>query len=150
MADVTYRVRAHKSCGEFVRVYARDHSLVVDEPTEKGGTDAGMSPVELMLSSVASCMTLTLSIYAEAMGIKVEELEINVEGDLNSAGMKGSARTRPGFQRIRMDITAKTDTTPEMFQQAVDLAVLRCPVEDSIKNSVEFEEPTLTIKQIEN
>lgn len=148
MADVTYRVTAKKSCGEFVRVYARDHSIVIDEPTDKGGTDAGMNPVELMLCSIASCMTLTLSIYAEAMGVKAEDIEVGVEGDLNSAGMKGSARVRPGFNKIRLAISAKTNVKPEVFQQVVDLAVLRCPVEDSVKNGVKFEEPTVNIIEI--
>lgn len=88
MAQVTYTVRAQKNCGEFVRVFARDHSIVIDEPVDKGGTDAGMNPVELLLGSVAACMTLTLSIYAEAMGVKADDIAITVEGDLDSAGMK--------------------------------------------------------------
>ena len=148
MAETTYRVRAQKGDAEFVRVFARNHSIVIDEPTTQGGTDAGMNPVELLLSSVAACMTLTLSIYAEAMGIKVRGLDVQVEGNLNSAGMKGSARVRPGFSKIRLAISAKTDAPLEMFQQVVDLAVLRCPVEDSVKNGVEFDEPTVTIEKV--
>ena len=149
MAETTYKVSARKSCGEFVRVFARDHSIIIDEPVEKGGTDAGMNPVELMLCSVASCMALTLSIYAEAMGVKAEDIRIDAEGDLDSAGMKGSSRVRPGFNRIRLSISAKTNVAPEVFQQVVDLAVLRCPVEDSIKNSVVFEEPEVSIETIQ-
>lgn len=44
-----------------------------------------------MLGSIAACLTLTISIYAEAMGVNVEDIQVDVEGDLNSAGMKGSA-----------------------------------------------------------
>lgn len=145
MANTTYRVLAKKGAAEFVKISARDHSIIVDEPLEKGGTDAGMNPVELMLSSLAGCMTLTLSIYSEAMGVAVKGIEVAVEGDLDSAGMKGSARVRPGFSKIRLDIKAETDAAPEVFQQVVDLAVLRCPVEDSIGKGVEIEEPALTV-----
>ncbi len=148
MAEKTYRVTAKKSCAEFVKVTARDHSIIVDEPVSQGGTDAGMNPVELLLSSIAACMTLTLSIYSEAMGVKAENIEITAEGDLDSAGMKGSARVRPGYKRIRLSISADTNVAPEVFQQVVDLAVLRCPVEDSVSKGVEFEEPTVTIRQI--
>jgi uncharacterized OsmC-like protein len=148
MAEATYRVKATKGLEEFVRVDVRDHSIIIDEPVEKGGTDKGMSPVELLLSSIAACMTITLSVYSEAMGVAVRGIEIRVEGDLNTAGMKGSARVRPGFQRIRMDIAVDTDEDPEVFQQVVDLALLRCPVEDSVKKGVEFEEPRVRIRKI--
>lgn len=146
MPEVTYHVKAAKTRGEFVKIYARDHRVIVDEPIEKGGTDAGMNPVELLLGSIASCMTITLSIYAEAMGVKAEDITVNVEGDLDSAGQKGSARVRPGFLRIRMDISAKTNVSEETFQQVVDLACLRCPVEDSVSKGVEFGEPTLHVE----
>lgn len=149
MAEKTYRATAKKSCGEFVKVTARDHSIIVDEPVNQGGTDAGMNPVELLLGSIAACMTLTLSIYSEAMGVKAEDIEVTAEGDLDSAGMKGSSRVRPGYKRIRLSISARTDVAPEVFQQVVDLAVLRCPVEDSVSSGVEFEEPVVTIAQIE-
>lgn len=145
MANTTYRVQARKNAAEFVKITARDHSVIVDEPIAKGGTDAGMAPVELMLGALAGCMTLTLSIYAEAMGVPAKGLEITVEGDLDSAGMKGSSRVRPGFNSIRLNIKAETDADPEVFQQVVDLAVLRCPVEDSIGKGVSIEEPTLTV-----
>jgi uncharacterized OsmC-like protein len=141
MPETTYQVRAKKSCGEFVKVCARDHCIIIDEPTDRGGTDAGMNPV-------ASCMVLTLSIYSEAMGVKAQDIEVRVEGDLNSAGMKGSARVRPGFNKIRLFISAKTDVKPEVFQQVVDLAALRCPVEDSISKGVSFAEPSVTIEPL--
>jgi uncharacterized OsmC-like protein len=149
MPETTYQVRAKKSCGEFVKVCARDHSIIIDEPTDRGGTDAGMSPVELLLASIASCMVLTLSIYSEAMGVKAQDIEVRAEGDLNSAGMKGSARVRPGFSKIRLFISARTDAKAETFQQVVDLAALRCPAEDSVSNGVAFEEPVLTLAPLD-
>ncbi|HEX5645577.1 MAG TPA: hypothetical protein VFX56_01290, partial [Nitrospira sp.] len=32
------------------------HRVVTDQPAEDGGQDAGMSPVELFVGSVASCV----------------------------------------------------------------------------------------------
>ena len=32
------------------------HRIVTDQPVEDGGTDAGMSPVELFVGSLASCV----------------------------------------------------------------------------------------------
>ena len=150
MAATVYKVKAKKGAEEFVKVYARNHTIVIDEPVEKGGTDVGMNPTELLLASIASCLTLTLSIYAEAMGVKADNIEIDVEGDLDSAGMKGSPRVRPGYQNIRTKISVETNVPEDVFQQVVDLALLRCPVEDSVKKGVAFEEPEVLIKKIEN
>ncbi len=141
----TYKVTAKKGAEPFVKVTAGQHSIIIDEPKDHGGTDCGMNPVQLLLSSVASCMTLTISIYAEAMGVEVSDLQVNVEGDMDSAGMKGSARVRPGFNKIRVFVDAKTNVPEETFQQVVDLAVLRCPVEDSVSKGVEFDDPVLTV-----
>jgi len=81
-------------------------------------------------------------------GLKLKNIEVTVEGDIDSAGMKGSARVRPGYKKIRVTILAETVVAPEMFQQVVDLAMIRCPVEDSVKNAVEFDEPKIVIHQV--
>lgn len=148
MAEKTYVVKAKKGSEEFVTVTARNHNIIIDEPVEQGGTDTGMNPVEMLLGSISACLTLTINIYAEAMGVKVKNTEVTVEGDIDSAGMKGSARVRPGYRKIRVTVEAETVVAPEMFQQVVDLAMIRCPVEDSVKNAVEFEEPKLIVHQV--
>lgn len=81
-----YHVTAVNGNTATVNVRARNHSIVIDEPVEQGGTDMDMNPVELLLSSVASCLTLTISIYAEVMGTKAENIEVQVDGVLDSAG----------------------------------------------------------------
>lgn len=45
-----YHVTAVKGNTATVNVRARNHSIVIDEPVEQGGTDMGMNPVELLLS----------------------------------------------------------------------------------------------------
>jgi putative redox protein len=42
--------------GDRHRVLVRGHELVVDQPVEAGGTDAGPTPVELFVGSLASCV----------------------------------------------------------------------------------------------
>jgi putative redox protein len=43
------------------RVRVREHELVVDQPTEAGGDDAGPTPTELFVAGLASCVAF----YAE-------------------------------------------------------------------------------------
>lgn len=59
-----------------------------------------MNPVELLLSSVASCLTLTISIYAETMGTKAENIEVQVDGVLDSAGMTLEEAVAAGIEAV--------------------------------------------------
>jgi len=42
--------------GDRYAVQVRGHELIVDQPTDTGGTDIGPTPVELFAASLASCV----------------------------------------------------------------------------------------------
>jgi putative redox protein len=42
--------------GAQLEIGLRGHRLLVDQPEEEGGTDQGMTPVELLLASLGSCI----------------------------------------------------------------------------------------------
>ena len=138
MYEKTYKVSGKKVGDLGVEVTARGHKVKIDEPIEGGGEDTGMNPVEMLLGSIAACQTISTSIYAESMGIKIDEMSIEVEGDMDSAGFMGYAKFRPGYTHIRSHIKIKSDADPAMVQQLIDLVEIRCPVEDSVKNGVEI------------
>ena len=138
MYEKTYKVSGKKVGDLGVEVTARGHKIKVDEPIEGGGGDTGMNPVEMLLGSIAACQTIATSLYAESMGINIDEMSIEVEGGMNSAGFMGYAKFRPGYTNIRSHIKIKSDADPAMVQQLIDLVEIRCPVEDSVKNGVEI------------
>src|SRR3712207_2709757 len=59
-------------------VRVRDHQLTVDEPTDRGGTDAGPDPQELLAASLASCTAITVQMYAQRKGWEINGIEIEV------------------------------------------------------------------------
>ena len=138
MYEKTYKVSGKKVGDLGVEITARGHKVKIDEPIEGGGEDTGMNPVEMLLGSIAACQTISTSIYAESMGIKIDEMSIEVEGDMDSAGFMGYAKFRPGYTNIRSHIKIKSDADPAMVQQLIDLVEIRCPVVDSVKNGVEI------------
>jgi len=55
------------------------HSLVVDEPAERGGTDTGPRPTQLLAASLAGCTAITIEMYAERKGWEVGAIEVDVD-----------------------------------------------------------------------
>lgn len=68
-----------------VEGYAHDveldgsHDLRVDEPADKGGSDTGPRPTELLGASLAGCIAITVEMYAERKGWDVGAVEVDVE-----------------------------------------------------------------------
>ena len=61
-----------------VILHTEGHTVVSDEPLEEGGSDEGMNPYELLSGSLASCTAITIQMYLERKGWKVEELVVDV------------------------------------------------------------------------
>jgi putative redox protein len=55
------------------------HTIVIDQPVEDGGQDAGMSPVELFVGSVASCVAYFVGRYCGRHTIACEGFTIDAE-----------------------------------------------------------------------
>ena len=55
------------------------HELRVDEPTASGGTDTGPSPTRLLGASLASCVAITIEMYAGRKGWDMGAVEVAVE-----------------------------------------------------------------------
>ncbi|MCW2987847.1 MAG: OsmC family protein [Solirubrobacterales bacterium] len=55
------------------------HTLVVDEPADRGGTDTGPRPTQLLAASLAGCTAITVEMYAERKGWDVGAVEVDVD-----------------------------------------------------------------------
>jgi putative redox protein len=60
------------------RVHARGHELDCDQPPENGGSDAGMTPPELLLASLGTCVMYYAVEYLRVRRIPVDRLTVTV------------------------------------------------------------------------
>lgn len=146
MYEKTYKAVSRKNGDLATEVQARQHLIQIDEPLEQGGQDTGMNPIELLLSSVAACETLTIALYAQQLGIELEDLQVEVEGDLDSAGMMGIGGFRSGLTQIRTNVKIKSNAKKSDLDMLITVMEARCPARDSVGNGVEFAKPILTIE----
>jgi hypothetical protein len=77
-------------------------------------------------------MTTTMVYHAAVRGIKLDELESKVEGDIDLKGFfEISDKVRPGYQEIRVNFKVMTDI--ENVDRLKDLTKLS-PVYDVVSN----------------
>lgn len=111
-----------------------------DEPPVLLGTDQGANPVEYALAALNGCLTTSLIYHAAAQGVKIDEVESTLSGDLDLQGFLGmSEKVRNGYEKIRVNFRVKSDAPREKIRELVDLAQKRSPVFDIVSNPTTVE-----------
>jgi len=58
------------------------HSLITDATIEVGGDGKGVSPKKLMLTALAGCTGIDMSLILKKMRVTVDDIKVSVEGEL--------------------------------------------------------------------
>ncbi|HXS13281.1 MAG TPA: OsmC family protein [Acidobacteriaceae bacterium] len=117
--------------------HATPFVIHADEPIVLLGNDQAPNPVEYLLAALASCVTSSLVYHAAARGIKIEEVESQVEGDIDVRGFLGlDPGVRNGFQNIRLSLAINADVTDEQLKELAGLGTGFSPVFDSVTKGV--------------
>ncbi len=114
---------------------SKPFEFVKDEPPILLGEDHGANPVEYALSALAGCLTTSLVYHAAAKGIKIDQVESTLEGNLDLRGFLGmDENIRNGYEGIQVNFKIKSDASKEQLEELVQLAKKRSPVCDIISN----------------
>jgi uncharacterized OsmC-like protein len=62
-------------------VAARGHRVICDQPVDNGGSDAGMSPPEFLLASLATCAAYYAAQYLKARKLPTQDLRVRVSAE---------------------------------------------------------------------
>ncbi|MDX9955644.1 MAG: OsmC family protein, partial [Anaerolineae bacterium] len=118
MAITTFKAVSRKLPeGLAVENKVRGFTVIIDEPESLGGTNTGMTPVEAMLMALGSCQCIVAAAFAKAKKINLEEVWVELEGDLDSNGfLRGAEGVRNGFQEVRLKLHLKSDASQEQLE----------------------------------
>jgi uncharacterized OsmC-like protein len=129
-AQLTYRVT-----GRGVGAVAGKHTFHVDEPDALAGDDVAASPVEFALGALISCQVVVYRLYAQALGIQVDDIDVKAEGDLDARRLFGIDKSvRPGFTDVRLAVTITGPETDARYQELREVVDAHCPVFDLFAN----------------
>lgn len=124
---------------------ARGHAVSADEPRSFGGSDSAQSPVELLLTSLATCQAISYRLWAAELGIALERVGVEVAGDLDLRGLLGIGEgVNAGYDGIAIAVTLEGPETPERYRELADSVDAHCPVYDVLARPIPLQR-TLTL-----
>lgn len=116
-------------------VSVRDCNLVIDEPAERGGTNAGASPTETMLGALAGCTNVITHKIAASMGVEIAAMKVDVDAQFDRRGVTLAEDIAVPFPRIKLTI-ALTTAADESQVAAIRRDLERfCPVSKVLRES---------------
>lgn len=114
----------------------RGHQVVIDQPANAAGTDAGPTPLELVLVSLAGCIGTIGRIIAMQKRIALRGMTIKVEGELDTDGLLGKPiEGRIGFEGMAITVDLDADMTDEEKEAFIHEVDRRCPVSENLLNA---------------
>ncbi len=95
---------------------SRGHSITIDQPRENWGSDAGMTPPELMAASLASCVGFYVVRYCQQAGIDTTGLRVECDWKVG-----GEPKCIESF-----DVIVTLPGLPENRRKAIERVANRC------------------------
>jgi uncharacterized OsmC-like protein len=116
---------------------SRDKNFVVeaDHPKIFAAEDNAPTPVELVLSGLASCLTAGVAAVAQRRGIQLHFVKASLEADMDIQGILGiDNEVRNGFGAIRVHFEIGADASEDDIKAVVAQSQKRSAVFDIITN----------------
>jgi uncharacterized OsmC-like protein len=136
-ADTTWSASVSWDGGFRTTTAIRDFAPIpTDEPEGLGGTDTAPNPVEQLLGALGSCLAIGYAANASAAGIRIDNLRIDVEGDLN---LKSFLRLEPGHagsDTLRASVHIESDASDDAIAALHDTVVATSPVGHTLAGAI--------------
>ena len=149
MSKVTFSVKSEWNGGFSVTSSAKgfrmgsqnierntEYKMQYDYPNQFSGQGRGPTVCEACMGALGACLTQTIVGHATSRGIKIDSIDINVEGDLDMRGWTGiSNDVRPGAQQLRVKMNIKSDAaSKEQINELYEIGKRFSPAFDTITN----------------
>ena len=109
-----------------VRLSAGAHALASDEPRDAGGADAGPDPFALLLCSLASCVLITMRMYATRKQWPLDGVD---------ATLTPTRKAAQPLEAVHIELTLRGALSDEQRTRLLDIAG-RCPVHRTLEPAV--------------
>jgi uncharacterized OsmC-like protein len=107
-----------------------------DEPAGLGGGDTAPNPVEQLLGALGNCLAVGYAANATVAGITLEDVRIDVRGDVDLHVFLGLAEGHAGFDSIAASVTIDSPASREELEQLHAKVLASSPVGHTLGRAV--------------
>jgi len=125
---VTLRARGTGISHSRSDIAVRDLTFAIDEPTERGGTNAGPAPTDTALSALIGCTNVIGHKCAEKLGIDVGAISVEITCDFDRRGVTLAEEIDVPFVAIRQDVTCSGSARDADLQRLGAEVAKYCPL----------------------
>ena len=125
--------------GMLDQIIPRRFTLRGDHPPELLGKNTGATAVETLLAALGSCIAGTYAAQATARGIKIDDLEVTLDGEIDLQGFLQLAPVRAGLSDAKVKIRVKSDANESELREIGQIIHKASPVTDSVSNPVKID-----------
>jgi uncharacterized OsmC-like protein/alpha/beta superfamily hydrolase len=119
------------------------HSLIADEPKSVGGDNFGPSPYGYLLSALGSCTAMTMRMYADRKGWKINEINVHLShGKDYAKDCEACESSSNKIDIIERVIEIDAELTDEQKEKLMEIAD-KCPVHRTLHNTVQVKTAAL-------
>lgn len=118
-------------------VTTRGFLLQADEPSSVGGGETGPTPYDYLGAALASCTSMTLRMFADRVGIPLDEVVTSVSFDrVHAKDCEDCEHTDGRIERFRRTLELQGDLD-EQARGRLAMIADRCPVSKTLTGQVE-------------
>jgi len=107
-----------------------------DEPPTLGGTDTAPNPVEQLLGALGNCLVVGYAANASASGIAINDLRIDLSGDLDLHTFLGLRPGHAGYDGVTVEVHLDADASREQLEELHRKVTETSPVGHTFINTV--------------
>lgn len=129
-----------------VETGSREFVSRFDEPEMLCGTNTAANPVEVVLQAYGACLTIGYVMNAAVRGIKIQDLRIDLEGEIDLPGFLGLEPPEtlkmdklPGYKSVTAKVKIKADADERTLRELHNHVVSTSPVGLTLSRPVKVE-----------
>jgi uncharacterized OsmC-like protein len=116
-------------------VAVRDVRVTIDEPVERGGTNAGLSPTETLMASLIGCTNVIAHKVARRNGVRLEAMSVRLEVEFDRRGVTLQEEVEVPFPSATLHIDITTDADDASIETLKRELAMFCPVSKVLRHA---------------
>ncbi|HBY96476.1 MAG: OsmC family protein [Ardenticatenaceae bacterium] len=148
LGKTMWRARTQWKGGFQSEAEIRGFKIQMDEPPDLAGTNTAPNMVEMVLGAYGCCLQTGYAMNAAVMGIEIQKMDIELEGDIDLPGFFGLESPDdvwPGFTTVRAKVFLKAPgATAGQLEELHRRVTSTSPVGSTLARPVKVETTLVT------